>query len=79
MWKISMQISAAITEKCIFIYSSVNITDHGAKRVPTPMFPGPMKTIKLFLAWSDVLQKTSMQISAAIAEKNEFTSYVARW
>ena len=58
-----MQISAAITEKCIPINSSVNITDHGIKRVSTHMFWG----------WSGVIwcvsEKKSMQISAVITEK----------
>ena len=66
--KFNMQISAAITEKCISIYSSVNITDDGTKRVSTPMFLGPMKTVKTFLERSGVLQKKSMQISADITE-----------
>ena len=37
--------------------------------VSTPIFWGSKKTIKLFLEWSDVFQKFSMQISAAITEK----------
>ena len=40
MWykKLSMQISAAITEKCICSYSLVNITENGTIRVFTSMF-----------------------------------------
>ena len=35
---IFMQMCAAITEKCIFSYSSVNITDNGTIRVSKSMF-----------------------------------------
>ena len=35
---IFMKMFAAITEKCIFSYSSVNITDNGTIRVSTSMF-----------------------------------------
>ena len=40
----SMQISAVITDKCIFSYSSVNITDNGTIMVSTLMFDYTEKT-----------------------------------
>ena len=52
-FKYIMQISAAITEKCIFSYSSVNITDSSTIRVSTLMFLG-LKKIKTFLECVDV-------------------------
>ena len=58
---ICMQICAAITEKYIFSYSSVNITDNDTITVSTSM--------------SDFtcLKKNSMHISAAITEKCIFS------
>jgi hypothetical protein len=51
---IFIQISAAITEKCMFKYISANIADNWTNKVSRPMFWGSTNIIKLFLTWSDM-------------------------
>ena len=68
--KVSIQISAAINEKCIFSYSSVNIRDNGTERVSTSW--GSKKTIKPFLEWSGVCQKKIVCKLAPPLPKNAY-------
>ena len=51
---IFMQISAAITAKCMFRHISAQSVDISTFKVPNPMFWGFKRIIKLLLNWSDV-------------------------
>ena len=51
---IFMQISDAITEKCMFRHISAQSAISSTFKVSNPMFWGSMRIIKLLLKWSDV-------------------------
>ncbi len=53
-WLTNMQISATITEKSIFHYTSANIADNWTNKVSRPMFWGSKILITIFLIWKYV-------------------------